>query len=89
MSNEQAQLEFCNGAIDWLAGIECRAAQLGEVMTRAERAGFKASHVQVIGGRYRVQFKHQPKLPSATNAAPRAKHNATTGHQAAREGERV
>jgi hypothetical protein len=89
MSNEQAQLKFCNGAIDWLAGIECRADQLRDVLNKAEAAGFKARRVQAIGGRYRIQFERQPKLPSATNDAPRAKHSVTAGHEAAREGERV
>lgn len=86
--NPQPNLPFSAGAIDWLAGIECRASQLGVAMTKAERAGFKAIRVQIIGGRYRVEFERQHETPSACDSAPQAKHGGTAGIVASHQAER-
>lgn len=55
--NPESNLPFAAGAIDWLVGVECKADQLREVMTKAEQAGFKANRVQLTGARYRVEFE--------------------------------
>jgi hypothetical protein len=62
MKIAQTKLPFNNAPIDWTLPVVFQFAQLRDVTTAADRAGFRITKLAVVLGGYEAQFQRKPTI---------------------------
>ena len=68
-------------SIAWELGVECRFAQLAQVIEKARRDGFEAVRMEVIPGGYRLAFQRKPRIADPIDAMVEHSRNHFAANQ--------